>query len=166
MLVFFEPIFILGLWAKFIWEKLGKIKIGYLIPLTIVLFFGALNVQAVVKSFDVKSAKFDNTTLGEVEFLAFFIKNNTPSGNVAYVDGSPQDLFKLLKSMQFIASTEPETSIAEYQKKSILEQHSSHFYIGRSSKSLPKGSESSYDIIKSGTFGRFNIFELKPKQNG
>jgi 4-amino-4-deoxy-L-arabinose transferase-like glycosyltransferase len=159
MLVFLEPIFFLGLWIKFIWEKMGNNKIFCFISIIIVLVFGALNVRAVVKTFDVESTQFENTTLGEVEFLAQFVEKNTPAGGIAYVGGKSQYLFKLFKSMQYIISTESDIEIAENDERAVFDQNSAYFYIGES-ENLSKNLTASYNVQGSGTFGHFTIFKL------
>ena len=165
----FLPFILLGLWIKFLTDRLLG-NYAY-IPFLSIFILIATNIFFTLNYFaDSKKiengglrqdiATIENVTLKEIEVISQFIINNSNKGGVAYIEGKKQYLRKSSNSIKFFVAKSDINLISINKDDTGLTKNSSSdqiFYL-TSSKKKNKVLNEPLPPITYDSYGRFFIY--------
>jgi hypothetical protein len=111
----------------------------------------------------------ESSTLGEQEFLANFILENSKGARIAYIEDGMGDIFKFFEPIQYFFRNNPDLKVEVIKRGDAPEGGSSYFkvdFIGADERrlklSLPeiKG----WKILNKASYARYVIYRLEPKK--
>ena len=163
----FVPFLLLGFWLKFLSEKVKKQWISVVIML--VLSFLCLRKDYLIFK-DLQfggreiNGNFEYITLGEVNFITSYIKNNNNGNKTAYLDAQAGYLFKAFKSLKFIAN-KFDLELVELDKSINLVSGDRIFYLKSASDNcvLSANIAKKYEVEGCVGYRQFSIFKLRVK---
>ena len=168
----FIPFVFMGLWIKFFHEHFGK-KSTIILGIFIVLLM-ALNIYSIENKADYLAGKnnrdedFDEITLGEVKFMAEFIRLHGDETKNNYLEGKTAELFKIVKPIKYF--TDPYGfEITERSKEQALHENEQLFFVNiinnpKEGQKVSKSFEEKYEILSSERFRRIAIYEVRDRK--
>lgn len=163
IILFFVPFVLLGLWLKFIFEKMKKS--GRIILFVIFVLLIATNIFVVWDA----GAKFamglgstsKNSVLGEIKPIAEFIVNNSAQDSEIYINGKKAYLKRFFKPLKYLIGQLGRDAVNIGNAKKI-HPGTQVFYVAKSSKNAKVGdSIKGHLIIGLQKFNNIEIFVLK-----
>ncbi|MDZ4385079.1 MAG: glycosyltransferase family 39 protein [Candidatus Moranbacteria bacterium] len=163
----FVPFLLLGFWLKFLWGKADRRWLA--IALVIVAsFFNLQKNFAVFRDLQFGGREingdFEYITLGEVDFIVGYMRDNVAGGKTAYVDAQAGYLFKSLKSLRFVAK-KSDLEVVELSEDVKLAGGSQLFYLRNAEEKceLPSKVSKKYEIKNCSVYRQFSVFDLRVK---
>ncbi|MFZ2882494.1 MAG: glycosyltransferase family 39 protein [Candidatus Moraniibacteriota bacterium] len=168
----FIPFVFVGLWIKFLREHLGKKSIIILSIFLVLL--STLNIYSIKNKADYLAGKnnqdedFDEITLGEVKFMAEFIRLHSNETKNNYLEGKTAELFKITKPIKYF--TDPYGfKIMERSKEQTLHENDQLFFVNiinnpEEGQKVSKSFEEKYEILSSERFRRIAIYEVRDRK--
>ncbi len=158
----FLPFLFIGLWIKFLTTQSSK-KYFWIVPVLILI---SLNIGVTLRNFaylkgriEIKSNSFEIITLGEVKYMADFIKSQNQKANNIYIDGKAQKLFKIIKPIKYFTNQKG-FKISRLRKKTIL-KHQDELFLINVVKNPDKTPTISQSILSAGKFARVRIYKIR-----
>jgi hypothetical protein len=164
------PFVFLGLWMKWISEKMKKYPVFILLPA--VLLLAAANFFPIQKSYSALSAlgqtkenQSESAVLGEEQFLAEFILRNSLGAKIAYLQGGYEDIFKFIEPARYFFRNRPGLALKIWNGETEIDPDAAYFKI-KMIESVERRVQMAQQVIKNrnvldkGYFGRYAIFQL------
>lgn len=167
LILIFMPFIFLGLWAKFIQEKL-KIY-GFSLIAILLVFLLAINLYFIRKNFamwrdvtEKTGGNFNNVYLGEMELIASYIVENSQNAKNIYITGNKDYLQTAFRSISYLIGLKGvKANIFDSTK---MEVDTSFFLANARSKDIEvaknKMQSKNYKVEVIESFGRFAIIKF------
>jgi len=172
----FLPFLFLGLWAKFLLEKMKRNFVLVFLSIFAVIL-AAANLLVIKQSFARLAGNGysrdnveESSSFGEEEYLANFILKNSGDYKTACIMGDGSGLFKIQKPIRYFFQDNKNFEVEFNDKENDCRNGSANFlikFIGFDEKRLLSFTpEINYQkILARGYFNRYFIFRLAPKEN-
>jgi len=166
LIVEFVPFLLLGFWLKFLAEKNKKLLL--IIVVILCSFFSLHKDYSVFRDLQFGgreiNGQFEYITLGEVNFITDYIKQNNTGRNVAYLDAQAGYLFKAFKALRLVANKKG-LELIELNKTVNLVSGDKLFYLKNSSDKceFPDNLTLKYTSTSCVTYRQFSVFNLSVK---
>ena len=160
-ILFFIPFVLLGLWIKFLADK---IKINKIILILLILAFPLFsNMIGVYKSARILQASqandSENSILGEMEKIAEYVILNTKPKDIIYLTGERTYEYRFFRPLKYLLERKDRIFL-EAENAQKINSNDSIFYIGKNNQSIREKLDE-YQILDFKEFNKVIIFKVK-----